>query len=145
MNEELPVMKRLFAGDSELAALVAQFARYGVVGVFVTALGVAAYWILATPVGIAPLLANFCAYLVAVAVGYVSHSRFSFRGHGSRNNLARTGGRFVVVSILSLGLNSLWVWTGTGLLHGPTWWPIPAMVFITPVVVFILNRKWVFG
>jgi hypothetical protein len=45
-----------------------------------------------------------------VLVGYVVHSRWSFRGHGRRDNLARTGGRFVIVSLVSFGLNQFWVW-----------------------------------
>ena len=53
--------------------------------------------------------------------------------------------RFFVVSMVSLGLNELWIWILTGWLHGDKWWPIPAMVFVTPAVVFVLNRKWVFA
>ena len=50
------------------------------------------------------------ASLAAVLVGYVVHSRWSFRGHGRRDNLARTGGRFFAVSLVSFALNQLWVW-----------------------------------
>ena len=145
MNGEASLVKRARKGDPEHVALVAQFARYGLVGIGVTIVGVSAYWLLATPLGVAPLLANLFAYMISVAIGYGLHSRFSFRGHGSRDNLSRTGGRFMIVSLVSLGLNSLWVWIATGLFDGPTWWPVPAMVFVTPVIVFILNRKWVFG
>ncbi len=140
MAKAHPALGRIFGVE-----WLAQFIRYGAVGVVVTLIAVAAYWLMAAQTGIAPLAANFLAYLLAVALGYLLHSRFSFRGHGARDNLARTGGRFVVVSLVSLGLNSLWVWIATGLLAGPVWWPIPAMVVVTPVVVFILNRKWVFA
>lgn len=127
------------------AALFAQLVRYGVTGGFVTLLAVAVYWILATPLGVAPLLANLAGYLCAVAAGYLIHSRWSFRGHGRRGNLARTGGRFILVSLVSLALNSLFVWALTGPMGGPTWWPILPMVFVTPLVTFALNRLWVFG
>jgi putative flippase GtrA len=115
------------------------------VGGFVTALGVATYYIPATYFGVAPLLANLLGYGVAVAFGYVLHSRVSFRGHGSRDNAVQRTGRFFVVSLVSLGLNSLFVWTLTGLLDGPTWWPVIPMLFVTPLVTFALNRQWVFG
>jgi putative flippase GtrA len=126
-------------------ALLGQLVRFGLVGGFVTALGVAAYWIPATFMGVAPLLANLLGYAVAVAFGYVLHSRVSFRGHGSRDNVARRTGRFFVVSLVSLGLNSLFVGVLTGPLGGPTWWPVIPMLFVTPLVTFSLNRQWVFG
>ena len=131
--------------DGALAALLGQFVRFGLVGGFVTVLGVAAYWIPATFLGVAPLLANLLGYAVAVAFGYFLHSRVSFRGHGSRDNVAKRTGRFFVVSLVSLGLNSLFVGILTGPLDGPTWWPVIPMVFVTPLATFYLNRQWVFA
>ena len=131
--------------EGALRSLLGQLVRFGLVGGFVTALGVAVYWIPATFFGVAPLLANLLAYAVAVALGYVLHSRVSFRGHGSRDNVAQRTGRFFVVSLVSLGLNSLFVGVLTGPLDGPTWWPVIPMLFVTPLVTFYLNRQWVFG
>ena len=131
--------------EGALGPLLGQLIRFGMVGGFVTALGVAAYWVPATFLGVAPLLANLLGYAVAVAFGYVLHSRVSFRGHGSRDNVARRTGRFFIVSLVSLGLNSLFVGVLTGPLDGPTWWPVIPMLFVTPLVTFYLNRQWVFG
>jgi putative flippase GtrA len=125
--------------------MLAQIVRYTITGGFVTAFGAAIYWVLATFLGIAPLVANLAAYLVMVSLGYVMHSRWSFRGHGDRRNPARTTLRFFLVSLVSLALNSLFVWLLTGLLAGPKWWPVLTMLFVTPVIVFALNRQWVFG
>jgi putative flippase GtrA len=125
--------------------LLAQFIRFGMVGGFVTALGVAAYYVPATYMGVAPLLSNLLGYLVAMAFGYVLHSRFSFRGHGNRDNVVQRTGRFFIVSLVSLGLNSVWVWSLVEYLGGPTWWPVLPMLFVTPLVTFALNRQWVFG
>jgi len=122
-----------------------QFVRFGMVGGFVTALSVIVYYIPATYFGMAPLLANLLAYAVAVVIGYGLHSRVSFRGHGSRDDPARQTFRFFIVSLVSLGLNSLFVWLLTGPLGGPTWWPVVPMLFVTPLVTFTLNRQWVFG
>ena len=127
------------------AVLFGQVVRYTITGGLVTALAAAFYWVLATFLAVAPLLANFVAYLVAVASGYVMHSRWSFKGHGRRDDITRTTGRFFIVSLVSLGLNSLWVWLLTGLLAGPTWWPVIPMLTVTPAVTFLLNRHWVFG
>lgn len=124
--------------------LLGQLIRYGITGGAVTAVAAAVYWSLATYAGVPPLLANVAAYVVAVAVGFTMHSRWSFQGHGAGES-ARTTSKFFAVSLVSFGLNSLWVWLFTGLLHGPTWWPIVPMLAVTPFVVFALNRKFVFG
>jgi putative flippase GtrA len=124
--------------------VISQFIRYGITGGFVTLVGVGVYWLFATPWGYPPLIATLFAYMVAVSIGYVLHSRFSFKGHGSRGNTLSTTSRFFAGSLLSYALNSLFVWITTGLLHGPPWWGIPPMVFITPIIIFIVNRLWVF-
>jgi hypothetical protein len=30
-------------------------------------------------------------------------------------------------------------------LAGPVWWSVIPIVFVTPLVTFSLNRRWVFG
>jgi len=124
--------------------LFGQLVRYGLTGGLASIVHLVIYWVGATLAGIPALIANLLGYFAAVIVGYVIHSRWSFRGHGRRDNLARTGTRFVIVSLVSLGLNSLWVWLFVERLDGPTWWPMPFMLGVTPLVVFWLNRRWVF-
>ena len=130
---------------AEQQPVLVQFVRYALTGGAVTVLGVGVYWVLVRYADFAPLLANVGAYLASMAVGYTAHSRFSFRGHGSRDGAAARTVRFFIVSLVSFGLNSFFVWLLTGPLGGPNWSPIPAMIFVTPPVVFMLNRKWVFG
>ena len=125
--------------------LLGQLVRFGLVGGFVTILGALVYWAPATFFGVAPLVANLLAYMVAVALGYVLHSRVSFKDHGSRDNVTKRTGRFFVVSLVSLGLNSLFVGVLTGPLGGPPWWAVIPMVFVTPLATFYLNRQWVFA
>jgi putative flippase GtrA len=127
----------------ERRAILSQLLRFLISGALVTLLGVAVYAIVALVLGWHPQLGNLLAYLVAMGTGYVMHSRWSFRDHGQRTK--STAVRFVIVSLLSLGLNSLWVALITGPLGlGPAW-PILPMLFVTPAVTFTLNRYWVFG
>jgi hypothetical protein len=48
------------------------------------------------------------------------------------------------VSLISLGLNSFWVWLLTEPFRLSPAWPIVPMLFVTPLVTFTLNRQWVF-
>ena len=121
-----------------------QLVRYALTGGLASIVNIGVYWLLAAR-GMDPNLAWAFGFAAAVAVGYVVHSRWSFRGHGRRDNLARTGGRFVVVSLVSFGLNQLWVWLLVQRLDLPLWAPSPLVLGVTPFVVFALNRKWVFG
>ena len=128
---------------AERKTMLAQLARFAVTGAFVTALGVGVYALVALAVRWEPQLGNFLAYVVAVATGYVMHSRWSFRDHGGE----RTKGtqlRFVVVSLISYALNSFWVWLLFSRLDLGRAAPIVPMLFVTPAVTFVLNRQWVF-
>jgi putative flippase GtrA len=127
----------------ERRAILSQLLRFLISGAVVTLLGVGVYAIVALVLGWHPQVGNLLAYLVAMGTGYVMHSRWSFRDHGKRTK--STAVRFVIVSLISLGLNSLWVALITGPLGlGPAW-PILPMLFVTPAVTFTLNRYWVFG
>ena len=137
-------MKYLSPLSPQHRALFWQIVRYGLTGLFVTACQEAIYWLLAAPVGLHPQLANFVGYLAAVAIGYVSHSLFTFRGHGAQADHAARGMRFVVASLVSYGLNALWVYLCVSHMGWPEWSPIPAMIFVTPALMFVLNRQWVF-
>jgi putative flippase GtrA len=90
-------------------------------------------------------VANLCGYLVAVAIGYLLHSRWSFRGHGRRDDIGRTTSRFFIVSLISLGLNAFWTWLLAAEFEWGRYTPLIPICFVTPVVTFTLNRKWVFG
>jgi putative flippase GtrA len=126
----------------ERRTIVGQLLRFLVSGALVTALGVGVYALVALVLGWHPQVGNLLAYVTAMATGYLLHSRWSFRDHGERSS--GTPFRFLVVSLISLGLNSFWVWLLTVPLDlGPAW-PILPMLFVTPVVTFTLNRRWVF-
>src|SRR3546814_12145199 len=89
--------------------LLAQVGRYAITGLAVTALQALAYWVLATWADWHPQLANFAGYLLAVSLGFVLHGAFTFRDHGSRDKPVLRGLKFILVSLISLGLNALWV------------------------------------
>ena len=129
--------------DPQRRAMLGQLLRFILTGGFVTLLGVGVYALVALVLHWNPQLGNFLAYLVAVATGYVMHSNWSFRGHGAERDHA-TKLRFGIVSIISYALNSFWVWLLYTHLDLGRAAPILPMVFISPIVTFLLNRLWVF-
>lgn len=124
--------------------IVGQLVRYGLTGGLTSVVNIGVYWALAAA-GMDPNLAWTVGYLAAVLVGYVVHSRWSFRGHGRRDSLARTGGRFFAISLVSFALNQLWVWLLVRHFALPLWAPYPLVLGVTPLIVFSLNRRWVFA
>ena len=127
----------------ERRTMIGQLARFVISGAFVTALGVGVYALVALGLRWHPQLGNFLAYAVAMATGYFMHSRWSFRDHGGERTHA-TKVRFVIVSLISYALNSLWVWLLFTQLQLGRAAPIMPMLFVTPAVTFVLNRQWVF-
>ena len=137
-------MKLLSRLTPERQALFWQIVRYGLSGLFITACQATIYWTLAALAGWHPQLANTTGYVAAVLIGYVTHSLFTFRDQGSDGSHAARGVKFVAVSLLSYALNALWVFLCVTHMRWPEWSPIPAMIFVTPTIVFGLNRQWVF-
>ncbi len=137
-------MKILGRSSAESRALFWQVVRYGLTGLAVTAIQAVIYWTLAALVGLHPQIALVAGFCVAVIAGYVLHGAYSFRDETREDRSAGRAMRFVAVSLVSLGINALWVWLCVTTLVWPEWAPIPAFVFVTPAIVFVLNRQWVF-
>jgi hypothetical protein len=49
------------------------------------------------------------------------------------------------VSLVSFALNQLWVWLLVRHFALPLWAPYPLVLGVTPLIVFSLNRRWVFA
>jgi putative flippase GtrA len=125
--------------------LFAQIVRFGLTGVLLTLLVAGGYWILADVFGVEPMVSMTVNYLVFTALGYVLHSRFSFRGHGSRDNARARTIRFFTVNTSGFLANQFFIWLLVKHLGGPVWWSVIPIVFVTPLLTFSLNRRWVFA
>ena len=133
--------------------MLGQLIRFGITGVGVTLFYAAVYYPIARFGNRAlylgngaewPVIGGVIAFVAATAVGNVAHSRFSFRGHGTRS--PRTKRRFVLVQLIGFALNQGFIWLLTGpLVHGPEWWPLVPATFLTPMLTFALQRKWVYA
>ena len=133
MATKLPISNETFG----------QLVRFAVVGFSLAGVYSAIYWYLATFV-MAPMLAVVIAFAVAVSIGFVLHSRWSFRGHGKAED-RQMKTKFLLVQGSGFLLNEAFTWVLTGPMHGPTWWPLIPAIFVTPLATYLLNRQWVFG
>ena len=122
-----------------------QLMRYAITGGGITLVGGGLYLALVQLTAIDEQLAMLAAYIVCVAIGYVLHSRWSFRGHGSRDNPAKTTSRFFIASLVSYGLNAFFTWALVRGLDLARWTPVLTTLFVTPVIMFVVNRRWVFA
>jgi putative flippase GtrA len=131
--------------DDDKLELVKQIVRFGLTGGFLTIVVAGAYWAIADLLHVDPNVSLTLVFIVVSGLGYVMHSRISFKGHGSRDQAHVRTVRFFVTNCLGFASNQFFVWLLTKHLDGPTWWPVIPIIFVTPVLTFTLNRRWVFG
>ena len=130
-----------------LADLVAsdgfrQLARFVVGGLAVTLFSALIYSAVVFA-GVFPLAANVVSHGCGMAAGYAVHSRWSFKADTEDGERAMIV-RFLIASAFAFFLNSLWVWLAVDVMRMHPLSPLPAMIVLTPLMSFALNRYWVF-
>ncbi len=125
--------------------ILGQMVRFGLTGGLLTVLVAGGYWLVATLLHVEPMLSLAITFIVVTGLSYPLHSRFSFRGHGARDNAPVRTARLFTVNVIGFLANQFFVWLLVKHLHGPTWWPVLPILFVTPLLTFALNRRWVFA
>ena len=128
-----------------IRTVVLQMGRYAVAGLAITLAVAASYWALAELGGVDPMVSFAVVFVVFGAVSYITHGSYSFKGHGQRDGHHIRASRYVMVALTGFGLNQFFVWFLVKYLEGPTWWPTLPMVFVTPLVIFALLRRFVYS
>ena len=129
------------------SGLLGQIIRFGIAGGISTVIYLAVFlplthWVF---LGSKAVYAVPPAFAVAVTAGYFLHSRWSFKGHGTREAGGKQQLKFVAVQSSGVALNALVTWIGTAHFGLPAWAiALPAIALAT-VFTFILNRWLVFG
>jgi putative flippase GtrA len=123
------------------APIVAQFVKFGIVGVSNTLLTLAVYTVLLKAFGVWYLAASAIGFAVGTVNGFLWNSRWTFRGHAGD---ALTPVRWFVVQgcglVADLGLIFLFVHdVGLDKLLGQV-----CTTGIVTVCTFIANRAWTF-
>jgi len=130
---------------NEKAQMLWQVIRFGIVGLALTFCVAGSYWAVADLLHIDPMVSMTLVYAIFTGIGFVLPSRVSFRGHGARDRVHVRTVRSFLTNGVGFASNQFFVWLLVKHLGGPTWWPVIPIIFVTPVLTFTLNRRWVFG
>ena len=127
--------------------LFGQLIRFGIAGGISTVIYSLVYLPLTAFVfrGAQAVYAVPFAFAVAVTAGFFLHSRWSFKGHGTRSSGRMQQAKFVAVQGSGMALNAVITWIGTALLGYPAWVPLLPAILLATIFTFVLNRWLVFG
>lgn len=127
--------------------MLGQLVRFGIAGGISTILYSAVYLPLTTFVfdRAHAVYAVPFAFAVAVTAGFFLHSRWSFKGHGTREPGGVQQAKFVAVQGTGMALNAIITWIGTALLGYPAWVPLLPAIALATIITFLLNRYLVFS
>jgi putative flippase GtrA len=123
------------------APVVAQFVKFGIVGVSNTVLGLGVYAVLLKGFGVWYLAASALGFAAGATNGFLWNRRWTFRGHVGD---ALTPVRWGIVQTCGLGVNEGLLYV---LVHDAHLDKILAQVGATAVVTvttFAVNRTWTF-
>ena len=119
--------------------LIAQFIRFGIVGVFATALHYGIYYVLQQCIEVN--LAYTIGYVLSFIANFYLTAYFTFGSSPSWKKLAGMGGAHAVNYGLHMVLLNLFLWMGIA----KTWAPIPVFAIAIPVnfllVRFVFKNK----
>ncbi len=119
-----------------------QLFKFGIVGGLSTLLNSAAFIFFVDVLSITPLVGNLMAFCLAFWVSYWGQSKWTFE---HRNHTKEKLFKFFLVCLLGLGMNTFFVWLLMHVFSKSAYVAILPMIFITPLVVFFINKFWVFN
>jgi putative flippase GtrA len=124
-------------------ALGLQYGRFAVVGLIATLVHVLVYaasieWWKQTA-----LAGNALGFALGVNVSFLGHRAWTFADMRV-SRAGRSLARFWIVALFGFALNSLFVHLVTGTAKLGYGWAIPLIAGVTPIVTFVLSKRWVF-
>lgn len=125
-----------------LKKLVAQFLKFGVVGVIATGIDFGIMIFLTEVFGVDPVISSGISFCTSTVFNYLASMRFVFK-HREDLSKRREFIIFVVLSLIGLGLNQLIMWGGTTVL-GEGWYVLVKVVATGIVMLwnFFSRKHW---
>lgn len=125
-----------------LKKLVAQFLKFGVVGVIATGIDFGIMIFLTEVFGVDPVISSGISFCTSTVFNYLASMRFVFK-HREDLSKRREFIIFVVLSLIGLGINQLIMWGGTTVLDEG--WYVLVKVVATGIVMlwnFFSRKHW---
>lgn len=119
-----------------------QFGSFAMVGFVATAIHASVALASHDYASLTPLMANFAGYVCAVTVSYFGNAWLTFRRPSAN---AGQFIRFVIISLLALGLNQLIVAYCTHILEWPFVGALALVVAVVPLFTFAVSKLWAFS
>lgn len=120
--------------------------KFGGVGLLSTAVHVGIFTATIELWQVAPMNANLIGFGFAFWVSFFGHFYWTFaNGEDARRPLRGAGVRFLIVALVGLALNSLVVYSVESVLKLPYFYSTIGMIFLVPLVLFLLSRYWAFN
>ncbi|MGH8541983.1 MAG: GtrA family protein [Stenotrophobium sp.] len=120
-----------------------ELTRFGIVGLLATAIHAAVYSDLAVRLHLEPLLATAAGFACAFSASFLGHRYWTFAHRRSAFSASLL--RFLAAALLGLCSNAYFAWQLVDVLHLPAASALAGVVFVTPLLVFVLSRFWVFS
>ncbi|MBS0350400.1 MAG: GtrA family protein [Proteobacteria bacterium] len=120
---------------------VKELFRFGIVGITATLVNTLTFLALVKLFHVYPLLANFIGFVFASFVSYFGNFLWTFQ---NKKHSTKKIAKFLLVSFMGLGMNSLIVWFFMHYLHLSAYVTILPMITLTPTIIFLLNKFWIF-
>jgi putative flippase GtrA len=118
-----------------------QVFRFAVVGVVATVTHIAVLIAGVEWLGLHPVFASTLGFIAAVADSYLLNRSWTFKSDAAHGE---TLWKFVVVSLIGLGLNTAMMTTLVGYFHWWYLWAQLATLLVVPASNYLLNRHWTF-
>ena len=118
-----------------------QFIRFGIVGVLAMSVHMGCVWVL-VELGLAPLLANIIAFLIAFQVSFFGHARFTFNVSDPNNRKHQI--KFFSVALFSFLLNEACYKVLLDVFHMQYLVALTIVLVGVAFVTFALSKLWAF-
>lgn len=122
--------------------LTKQLFRFGIIGGLATIINCIIFVLLVDFLKLQPLAGNFLAFSSAFLISYLGHSSWTFKN--KQHNKERLI-KFLITALIGLAVNSSFVWILMHYFNQSAYIAVLPMVFITPILVFYINKTWVFN
>ena len=118
---------------ARLSQATRQPIKFGLVGIANTAVDLGCFWLLVAWGQVPPLLANTLSYSLGIANSYLLNRIWTFGGTSFRQAPAAQFRRFVLVSLIGLGVSNAVLWTLAPVL------PLLAAKLVSIAATFVWN------